>query len=227
MATTSPTPDAPPDGAPKPHRNKWIWVSAALGVVAVGLLVWALSVRSDLGDTQDQLASNEQALKSAQQDLSTTEQQLDEATKPTPTPTSTPTPTAVPEEGNAGLIAAGALVTKLARDLGATKDELGDTEQELADAQKEADAAQQDADTAKQKADDASDDADQAKAEAEQANAERDVAQANAKIAAECGKAYVSAFAELFGSGSVREQVPAVRETLSGITAECKAAFAG
>jgi hypothetical protein len=31
----------------------------------------------------------------------------------------------------------------------------------------------------------------------------------------------------LFGSGNVREQVPAVRQDLEGITAECKTAFAG
>ena len=62
--------------------------------------------------------------------------------------------------------------------------------------------------------------------EADQANAERDAAQAKAKIAAECGKAYLSAFGGLFGSGNVREQVPAVRKDLEGITADCKAAFA-
>ena len=232
MSTTSPQPDAPLDGATKPHRNRWIWVSATLGVLVVGLVAWALSIRSDLDSTQAKLTSNEQALTSVQQDLSSTEQQLAEATKPTPTPTATPTATATPapEEGNdgrAGLIAAGTLITKLAKDLGATQDELGATEQELADAQKEADAAQKEADTAAQKADDASDEADQAKAQAEQANAERDVAQAKAKIAAECGKAYVSAFADLFGSGNVREQAPEVRKQLSAITAECKAAFAG
>jgi len=231
MSTTNPEPDAPLDDATtKPHRNRWIWVSATLGLLVVGLLAWALSMRSDLDSTQAKLSSNEQALTSAKQDLSSTEQQLAEATKPTPTPTATPTATATPEEGNdgrAGLLAAGAVITKLAKDLGATKDELGDTEQELADAQKEADAAQQQADTAGKKADDASDEADQAKAEAEQANAERDVAQAKAKIAAQCGKAYVSAFADLFGTGNVREQVPVVREQLSGITADCKAAFAG
>ena len=230
MSTTSPQPETPPDGAAKPHRNRWIWVSAALGVLVVGLLAWALSVRSDLDSTQAKLTGSEQALTNAQQELSSTEQQLAEATKPTPTPTATPTATPVPEEGNdgrAGRLAAGALITKLAKDLGATRDELGDTEQELADAQKEADAAQQEADTAAKQADDASDEADKAKAQADQANAERDVAQAKAKIAAECGKAYVSAFADLFGSGSVREQAPEVRKQLSAITADCKAAFAG
>ena len=74
---------------------------------------------------------------------------------------------------------------------------------------------------------DATDDAEQANAQVDQANAERDAAQAKAKIAAQCGKAYVSAFGGLFGSGNVREQVPAVRKDLQGITAECKTALAG
>ena len=53
-------------------------------------------------------------------------------------------------------------------------------------------------------------------AQADQANAERDAAQAKAKIAAQCGKAYISAFAGLFGSGNVREQVPDVRDDSPG-----------
>ena len=76
-------------------------------------------------------------------------------------------------------------------------------------------------------ADDATDEAEQADAQVDQANAERDAAQAKARIAAECGKAYVSAFGGLFGSGSVREQVPDVRKALEGITADCRTAFAG
>ena len=87
--------------------------------------------------------------------------------------------------------------------------------------------AEQDAAAAKEQADDATDDAAKANAQADQANAERDAAQAKAKIAAECGKAYISAFSGLFGSGNVREQAPAVRKDLEGITAECKTAFAG
>ena len=115
----------------------------------------------------------------------------------------------------------------MARELGATREDVAATEQDLADAQKEADEAEQDAAAAKQQADDATDDAAKANAQADQANAERDAAQAKATIAAECGKAYISAFSGLFGSGNVREQAPAVREDLEGITADCKAAFAG
>ena len=125
------------------------------------------------------------------------------------------------------MVAAGALVTGLARELGATREDVADAEQELADAQKQADQAEQEMTAAKQQADDATDEADKANAQADQANAERDAAQAKAKIAVECGKAYVSALGGLFGSGNVREQVPVVRKDLEGITADCKTAFTG
>ena len=37
------------------RRNPWIWISALLLLVAIGLLVWALSLRSELDDTQTQV----------------------------------------------------------------------------------------------------------------------------------------------------------------------------
>jgi uncharacterized protein YoxC len=210
--------------SPKKHRNTWVWASAALALVAVGLLVWALVLNSDLSSTQDELDG-------AQQELTSAQKAVDTAT-PQPTATEQPTaqPTATAEEqdgGAAGLVAAGALITGLARELGATQEDVAATEQELADTQKEVDTAEKDAAAAKQKADDATDDAEKATAQVDQANAERDAAQAKAKIAADCAKAYVSAFGGLFGSGNVREQAPAVRKDLQGITAECKASFSG
>src|SRR5690349_4980191 len=51
-------------------RNVWIWVSAALGVVCIGLLVWALSLKSDRDDAQQQVtqlqAQVDQAAQAAQ-----------------------------------------------------------------------------------------------------------------------------------------------------------------
>jgi hypothetical protein len=228
MSTTSPQPDsasAPPDGEPKGPRNVWAWICAALVLVAVGLLVWALNSRSDLNSAQADLESANQELASAPQVQATST-----STPAAATPTATPTPTSEEDEGDGGpaaLVAAGALITGLAKELGATREQAAATEQELAGAQKAADKAEQDAAAAKQKADDATDDAAKAKAQTDQANAERDAAQAKATIAADCAKSYISAMSGLFGSGNVREQVPAVREELSGITADCKAAFAG
>ncbi len=154
------------------------------------------------------------------------------------------TPTAAPEEQGkgrtAGLIAAGALITGLVKELGATQEDAAATEQELADAQKQADQADKDAAAAKEAADKAAADAEKAqsetekanaeseaaKAQADQANAEKAAAEAKATIAADCAKSYLSAFGGLFGSGNIQEQLPDVRKELEGITADCKAAFA-
>jgi len=239
MSTVSPQPDAAspaPDGAPKKRRNAWLWVSAALGLVVVGLLIWGLSVRSDLDSTQDQLsganqklASTQNELESAQQELGSTKQELD-TTEQQLDETAQPAASAEEDQGRDGtgaLVAAGTLVTGLARELGATREDVAAAEQELADAQKQADQAEQETAAAKQKAEDASDEAEKAGAQADQATAEKDAAQAKAKIAVECGKAYIAALGGLFGSGNVREQVPVVRKDLEGITADCKTAFAG
>lgn len=32
---------------PPAHHNRWIWVSALLAIVAVGVTIWALTLRSD------------------------------------------------------------------------------------------------------------------------------------------------------------------------------------
>jgi hypothetical protein len=55
MDTVEPTPAAPEPAPPKKHRNPWIWISAVLGIAAIGLLVWALTVQNDLDDTNAEL----------------------------------------------------------------------------------------------------------------------------------------------------------------------------
>ena len=62
MSTDSPV-------ATKPRRNRWIWVSAVLAVVAAGLLIWALTIQSDLDSTQQELAGVQEELDSTQQAL--------------------------------------------------------------------------------------------------------------------------------------------------------------
>src|SRR3954453_18783310 len=101
MTATSQQPDAepaPPAAPPKKHRNAWIWVSGVLGLIAVGLLIWALTLRSDVGSTQTELDGAKQQLTSANKDLETTSQQLDDATKAAAAPTPTPTPAPAEEE---------------------------------------------------------------------------------------------------------------------------------
>ena len=51
MDDDTPTAESTPDE--KKHRSPWMWVSIALAVVAVGLLIWALNTNSDLNSTQE------------------------------------------------------------------------------------------------------------------------------------------------------------------------------
>jgi type VI protein secretion system component VasF len=45
---------------PPRKRTPWIWISAVLAIVAAGLLIWALTIQSDLDSTQEELASTQQ-----------------------------------------------------------------------------------------------------------------------------------------------------------------------
>jgi chromosome segregation ATPase len=227
VATTD---SQPAETIPKKHRSPWIWVSVGLAVVAAGALVWAFVSRSDLNDTQSKLDSTEQKLASTQQELDTAQQ----TPEPTPTPTPTATPSATPEEddGNAlltagALAAAKSLYDDLKEQLGATQEDLAQTQQDLETANQQAEQAEQDAAAAKKKADQASNDTEKAQAEAEQARADQKAAESKAAIAADCAKAYVSAFGALFEGDDVKAQATKVREQLSQIHDDCQTAFKG
>src|SRR4051794_14684626 len=66
---TDPTPPpgqaAPPAGS---KRSPWQWVSLALGLVAIVLLVWGLSTKSDLDSTQTNLDKANQHAEQLQAD---------------------------------------------------------------------------------------------------------------------------------------------------------------
>lgn len=215
---------ADPAGQPqKKRRNWWVWISALLAVVAAGLLVWALSIKSDGDSTQQQLDSTEQALAS-------TKQQLDDAQQ-----TPTPTPTPADQGGNAAGIglAAGAFATMkklyedLSADLDAAQGDLANTQEDLQKANDNAAKAEQDAAAAEKKASEASNATDKAKAEADQAKAEADAATSKARVVADCAKAYIASFGSLFEGSDVQAQAPAVREDFGKISAQCKSALAG
>jgi hypothetical protein len=202
------TPDPPgtppvggtmPDGAvpEKKHRSPWMWVSIALAVVAVGLLIWALNTNSDLNSTQD--------------DVDDLQSQVDQGQ----------------ETGSAFVAAAKTAIAGLTSQLGATSDDLANAEQDVNDAQQTADQAQKDADAAQQSADKANDKTEKTQAEADQAKAEAKEAESKAAIAADCAKAYVSAIGTLFEGDDVRAQASQVGDQLQGITDQCKAAFGG
>ena len=199
------------------RRNWWVWISALLALVAAGLLVWALSVKSDQESTQDELASTKQQLEKS-------EQQQAQAT-----PTATPTPA---DEGSGGavavaggLAAAKAVYDDITEQLGATQQDLAATEQDLKDANAKAEQADEDAAAAEKQAASADNETDKAKAEADQAKAEATAAESKAAVVADCAKAYFSAFGTLFEGEDVGAQASKVREQLKGITSECQAAL--
>jgi chromosome segregation ATPase len=58
-ATSEPT--------PRKHRSPWLWVSGVLVLVAAGLLIWALSLQSDLDSTQQDVAELQAQAEKAQE----------------------------------------------------------------------------------------------------------------------------------------------------------------
>lgn len=197
----------------KKRRNWWVWISALLALVAAGLLVWALSVKSDQESTQDELAS--------------TKQQLEKSKQQQPQATATPTDQ---RSGGAlvaagGLAAAKAVYDDLTAQLGATQQDLAATEQDLKDADAKAKQAEQDAAAAEKQAAGAKNDTEKAKAEADKAKADAQAAESRATVVANCAKAYLSAFGTLFEGDDVRAQASQIREQLKGITSDCQAAL--
>jgi chromosome segregation ATPase len=209
---------------PKHRRSPWLWVSVVLAVVAVGALVWGLAVKSDRDSAQQQLADTQQELAGTQDELSSTKKELDSSQQEASAPE---------EDKNAGgtVVTVGALAgmkalyDDLADELGATQEDLATTQQDLAEADKKAEKASQDAAAAEQKAKEADNETDKAKAEADQAKAEAEATKSKAAIAADCAKAYFGALGDLFEGDNPEDQAAAVREKLSGITGDCKAAL--
>jgi chromosome segregation ATPase len=185
------------DQEPKKRRNPWIWVSVVLGLVAVGLLVWALTTQSDLDN--------------AEQEAEAAQAQVEQGKK----------------TGGAVLVGGKAAYDEVTEELGATTDDLDATEKDLQNAQKDADQAEQKAKAAEQDAAQADNEADKAKAETDKARAETEAAESKAVIAADCAKAYVSALGMLFEGESVKAQAEAVKQQLDSISATCKASLEG
>src|SRR3954467_2554724 len=94
-----------------PHR-RWMWVSALVAIVAIGLGIWAFTLKSDRDDAQKQLDTTTQELTSTNQKLEATEQQLADQQ------------TTQQRRSAVTLGSAAAVYTHFAKQLGATSDEL-------------------------------------------------------------------------------------------------------
>ena len=192
MSTTD-TP--PPENR---HRSPWMWVSGVLLLACAGLLIWGLSVNSDLDSTQ--------------KDVQALQAQLDENKQQGAT---------VGAALQTGYEALMGQIGATQADVDATAESIDQAKQKIAQAEQDAQAA------AERAADNASSAVEQAQARVDEAQARGETAGAKATIAADCGRAYLSALGSLFDGDSVRTQVAAVRKQLQGISADCKAAMAG
>jgi chromosome segregation ATPase len=137
--------------APAQRRSPWMWAAIGLAVVAIGLLVWGLSEKSDADDAQAKADKQQQttavagtaakdAYTDVTQDLNTTTEQLDD-----------------------------------------TEQQVQEAETAAEKSQTEADAAKQQAEQASSETEKAQAEADQAKAEADAATSKAKVATECAK----------------------------------------------
>jgi Alanine-zipper, major outer membrane lipoprotein len=188
------TPDAAPPAADQPekHRNVWLWLSIALAIAVVGLLVWGLNKQSDANAANDQ-AAQARAQADQQQD-----------------------------GGTAIVAGMKSAYDDLKQQLGATDKDLQQTQDDLDQAQQDADQAQKDASSAKQDAADSKSETDKANAQADEAKARADEAQSKAAIVTDCAQAYFSAFGKLLdGSGAdqVKQEIQGLTADCKGALA--------
>ena len=216
---------AVPRAATGRRHSRWLWVSAVLAIATAGLGVWALTLRSDRDDTQQELDTTTQELASTEQQFDTTKQQLSTAEQDVEDLQSS---TGSERKGaGVALVTAKVLYDEFTEQLGSTNDELAATQQDVEDANKAAAQAEKDAAAAKQDAADADNASGKAEAEAKQAKAETQAAESKAKAAKGCAKAYIEAFGGLFEGESVSGQAETVRKDLKAVTVDCKDALAG
>ena len=220
MEGSEPTDDVTA-GPPHRRHSRWIWVSALLALVAVGLTIWALTLRSDLDNAQQELDTTTQQLASTKQDLETTKKELATTQQDVDDLQSTQR-----RRTGVALVTGKVIYDEFAKQLGAAHDELAATQQDVEDANKAATQAEQDAAAAKQDAADADTETDKAKAEAKQAKAESQAARSRAEAARGCAKAYIEAFGGLFEGDSASAQAETVRKDLQSVTTDCKDALA-
>ena len=223
---------------PAPHRrsiwhNPWLWLTAGLAVVAIGLGVWGAREQSKADDAKAALAAQEVA-------------------KATPTPTPTPTvnatqtpaaaePTQSPssdEGARTGVIAA--VLAAARKALNDTNAQVDDLEAEVDDANAEADKASAEADKAKQdaeaatkQANDTSDaqkkadaEAEATKAKADQAQAEKRQLGAKAKAAAACAKSMLEIVGEIPSADNVDAGLQKAATDITALVPKCQESVA-
>jgi peptidoglycan hydrolase CwlO-like protein len=167
----------------KKKRNPWLWVSAALAIAVVGLLIWGLKSQSDLD--------------SAQQDVKDLQAQVEQGQ----------------QTGGAVALSVKQVFNDLQNQLSSTTADLAASEQKVKDAQAAAAEAEQEVAAAKEQVSQATSQIDKATAEADQAKAEAKAASSKVQVAAGCAESYVGAFGALFdgqGADDVKQQLQTI-----------------
>ena len=188
---------APESQPSEHHRNPWIWISVALAVIAVGLLVWGLKTQADLDDANQQVKDLQAQISKGK------------------------------TAGGAAAVSFKAAYDDLEKQLGATNADLASTQQDLQAAEQAAAKAQQDAAAAKQKASQSGNATDKANAEAEQAKAEAKAAESQTAIVTDCAKTYLTALGSLVQSDNPSEEAATVKKDLQSISDTCAKALEG
>ena len=191
-------PDRDETGAtPKKGRSPWIWVSAGLAIVVVGLLIWGLNTQSDLDSANQKVTDLEAKVKQSG------------------------------ATGAAAGVTFKSAYDDVTQELGTTNKDLAATEQDLEDAKATAAQAEKDAAKAQDAAASAKSETDKANAAADQAKAETQAAEAKNAIVADCANAYISEVGKLFEGDDPAAQAKSVKKDLDAIVTDCKAALAG
>lgn len=186
-----------PEQAPKKHLSPWLWVSVAVALVAIGLLVWGLNTRSDLDSANkhvDQLQN--QVAGSA-------------------------------VTGTAVAASYKSAYEDLQQQVGSANADLSDTQDQVKQAEDATNKANDDAAAAKDKADKAANATDKANAEADQAKAEAEAAQQQAKVTTECAQALVTSLGAVLGSDDPKSEAANQKKQLEGFAGDCKKALSG
>jgi chromosome segregation ATPase len=216
-------------GPPK-RRNWFIWISALLAVIVIALIVWNLSLQSDLDDanakakgSQGQVADVEAENK----DLQAQVKELEAQTKDLQTQVSDLETgiTDAKETGNATAAEYRSAYEDLQTELGTTQSDLAATQKELESAQAAAEQADKDAAAAQQQVDDAQSAADKTQAEADQAQADAKAATANATLVKDCGNAFLDQVDIVLSSDDPTAAATSAKKELQGIAGDCKAAL--
>ena len=222
-ASESPAGDEAPE-QPTRGRNPWLWATAGLAVVAIGLGVWALHERSNADDAKADLQAEEQKATTTKSSTTEVHVQTQPQTATQEQQGTSETTTGSDDNGpRVGLLAGAAAAFAAARkQLNENQAQVDDLEKEVDKANAEADKAQQDAEKAKAQAADTSDAQKKAEAEAEQAQAEKRQFGAKAQAAAACAKSMLEIVGDIPKGSSPEEGLKAAGDEITALVPKCK-----